>query len=96
MVSSTDDHDFVAKLESGAAAWDVVMFAPGACRYSRANQPIPGGSAETRGWGLAEYRALVRKHLGDGVPIVETTEEREIVPRLRVALGLDDAPRDEL
>ncbi len=83
-VSCTDDDDFVAKLR--ARAWSVVFFAPGACRYSAAHRPIPGGRAHTRGWGLSAYRALVRQHQGDEIPIVETTDEREIVPLLTQAL----------
>jgi hypothetical protein len=83
-VSCTDDDDFVAKLRQ--RRWSVVFFAPGACRYNAARLPIPGGRAHTRGWRLAEYRALVRHHQGDEIPIVETTDEREIVPRLLQAL----------
>ncbi len=95
LVSCTDDDDFVVKLRE--RAWSVVFFAPGACRYNAANMPIPGGRAHTMGWGLAEYRALVRQHQGDGVSIVETTDEREIVPRLRQALlqSRDKAAPDE-
>jgi hypothetical protein len=84
LVSCTDDDDFVAKLRE--RQWSVVFFAPGACRYNAAQLPIPGGRAHTRGWGLAEYRALVRQHQGEEIQIVETTDEREIVPRLRQAL----------
>ena len=83
-VSYTDDDDFVAKLRE--RAWSVVFFAPGACRYNAARKPIPGGRAHTKGWGLAEYRALVRQYQGDQICIVETTDEREIIPRLRQAL----------
>ena len=83
-VPCIDDDDFLAKLRG--RAWSVVFFAPGACRYNAARLPIPGGRAHTVGWGLAEYRALVREHQGDQIPIVETTMEREIVPRLRQAL----------
>jgi N-acetyl-beta-hexosaminidase len=88
--SSTDDDDFLAKLDS--RAWSVVMFAPGACRYNAANAPIPGANARTQGWSLKQYRALVRE-VQPETTIVETTEEREIVPKLRAALGLksDDA-----
>ena len=84
LVSCTNDDDFVARLRE--RAWSVVFFAPGACRYNAARMPIPGGRAHTKGWGLAEYRALVRQYQGDQIPIVETTDEREIVPRLRQAL----------
>ena len=83
-VSCTNDDDFVEKLRE--RAWSVVFFAPGACRYNAAQMPIPGGRGYTRGWGLAEYRALVRQYQGDQLPIVETTDEQEIVPRLRQAL----------
>jgi hypothetical protein len=95
LVTCTDDDDFVAKLRE--RAWSVVFFAPGACRYNAARMPIPGGRAHTRGWGLAEYRALVRQYQGDQIPIVETTDEREIVPRLRQALleSRDQAAPDE-
>jgi hypothetical protein len=46
---------------------------------------------------LAEYRALVRQYQGDQIPIVETTDEREIVSLLRQALlqSRDNADRDE-
>ena len=84
LVSCTNDDDFVEKLRE--RAWSVVFFAPGACRYNAAQMPIPGGRAHTMGWGLAEYRALVRQYQGDEIPIVETTDEQEIVPRLRQAL----------
>jgi len=83
-VSCTDDDDFVAKLRE--RSWSVVFFAPGACRYNAARMPIPGGRAHTKGFGLPEYRALVRQYQGDQIPIVETTDEREIVARLRQAL----------
>jgi hypothetical protein len=84
VVSCTDDDSFVALLRE--RQWSVVFFAPGACRYNAAQMPIPGSRTHTRGWGLTEYRALVRKHQGEQISIVETTNEREIVPRLREAL----------
>ena len=89
-VTSVSDDDFIAKLES--RRWDVVFFAPGACRYSNAGQPIPGANAHTAGWSLAEYRELVREVQGEAVRIVETTREAEIVPKLRAALGLSEGP----
>ncbi len=94
-VSCTNDDDFVEKLRE--RAWSVVFFAPGACRYNAARMPIPGGRAHTKGWGLAEYRALVRQYQGDQIAIVETTDEREIVPRLKQALrqSLDKTAADE-
>ena len=95
VVSCTNDDDFVEKLRE--RAWSVVFFAPGACRYNAARMPIPGGRAHTMGWGLEEYRALVRQYQGDLISIVETTDEREIVPRLRQALlqSRDKAAPDE-
>lgn len=83
-VSCTNDDDFVEKLKE--RDWSVVFFAPGACRYNAANMPIPGNRPHTAGWSLEEYRALVRKHQGDQICIVETTDEREIIPRLKQAL----------
>ena len=84
LVSCTDDEDFISKLR--ARKWSVVFFAPGACRYNAANRQIPGAISHTSGWGLAEYRVLVRHHQGEDIQIVETTEEREIIPLLTRAL----------
>jgi len=83
-VSCTNDDDFVEKLQE--RSWSVVFFAPGACRYDAARMPIPGGREHTTGWSLADYRALVRQHQGEQISIVETVDEREILPRLRQAL----------
>ena len=49
--------------------------------------PIPGGNAESKGWSLDDYRAKVAQ-LQPSTKIVETCEERDIVPLLRQALGL--------
>ena len=87
-VSCTDDDDFLAKLQE--RKWSVIFFAPGACRYSAAGIPIPGARSHTNGWSLEQYRRLVRKHQGEDIHIVETTEEREIIPRLRSALTKAD------
>jgi hypothetical protein len=84
LISCTDDEDFIAKLRE--RTWSVVFFAPGACRYNEANRPIPGAISATSGWGLAEYRVLVRRHQGEDIQIVETTEEREIISLLTTAL----------
>ena len=84
LISCTDDEDFISKLQS--RKWSVVFFAPGACRYNAANRPIPGAISHTSGWGLAEYRVLVRAHQGEDIQIVETTEEREIISLLTTAL----------
>ena len=89
MTSVTTDDEFFSKLQE--RKWDVIFFAPGACRYSAARQAIPGANVRTTGWTLAEYRTAVREHQGEAVPIIETTQEREIVPLLRGALGLPPA-----
>mmetsp|Transcript_7601 Transcript_7601/g.18335 ORF Transcript_7601/g.18335 Transcript_7601/m.18335 type:complete len:149 (-) Transcript_7601:61-507(-) len=86
MIMTTDDEAFLAALK--AQKVDVIFFAPGACRFSAAKQPIPGGIETTRGWTLEEYRAAVREHQGEDVRIVETLSEPEIVPLLRTALKL--------
>ena len=83
-VPTTNDVDFIEQLES--RAWSVVFFAPGACRFSAGQLPIPGGSPKTQGWTLEEYRELVGRHQGDKVRIVETVEERRTVDLLRRAL----------
>ena len=84
-VPTTNDEEFVEKLKS--RSWSVVFFAPGACRFSAAGQPIPGGNSQTQNWTLGQYRELVRKHQGDQIQIVETPEERETVSLLKEALG---------
>lgn len=71
-VPTTNDEDFIEKLQS--RDWSVVFFAPGACRFSLANQSIPGSSSRTQGWTLEHYRELVRKHQGDRTEIVETLD----------------------
>ena len=72
MVSVTNDDDFITELQR--KKWSVIHFAPGACRYDATKSPIPGSSSTTEGWGLAEYRNLVRKHQGENIKIVETDE----------------------
>ena len=88
MVSITNDDDFINELQK--KKWSVIFFAPGACRYDARRLPIPGSCPQTKGWGLTEYRKLVRKHQGDDIKIVETTDERQIVPLLREALSVID------
>ena len=83
-IFTTDDADFIEKLQS--RYWSVVFFAPGACRFSSVNRPIPGGNERTQGWTLGQYRDLVRKHQGDQTNIVETPDERETVSLLADAL----------
>ncbi len=83
-VPTTTDEEFIEKLQS--QKWSVVLFAPGACRFSAAKLPIPGGNSQTQGWTLEQYRELVQRHQGDSIPIVETPEERETVRLLKEAL----------
>jgi hypothetical protein len=84
-VPTTNDEDFIKKLQS--RDWSVVFFAPGACRFSAMDMPIPGGSSRTQGWTLEQYRKLVRQHQGDQIEIVEAPDERETVKLLKEALG---------
>ena len=88
MVSITNDDDFITELQR--KKWSVIFFAPGACRYDARTLPIPGSRSQTKGWGLTEYRNLVRKHQGEDINIVETTDERQIVPLLSEALSVID------
>ena len=83
-VPTTSDEAFIEKLRS--RDWSVVFFAPGACRFSAASQPIPGGNAQTQDWTLEQYRQLVREHQGDQILIVETPDESETVKLLGEAL----------
>ena len=85
LISCTDDDDFIAKLKS--QKWDIIFFAPGACRWSAQKAPIPGGNKSTKGWGLVEYRELVKETQGEGAIIIETVEEKNIVPLLLDALN---------
>ncbi len=82
--SCTDDIAFFNKLDT--KKYDVIFFAPGACRWSAAKRPIPGGNDLTKGWGMDEYKKLVRDKQGEDCVIVETTEEKYIVPLLTKAL----------
>ena len=93
MVACTDDVEFTRLLQ--ARKFTAIFFAPGACRFSAAKQVIPGGNDATRGWGLEEYRALVREHQGEDVPIVETTQESQIVPLLAKVLAASSATADD-
>ena len=92
-VPTTNDEEFVEKLQS--RSWSVVFFAPGACRFSAASQPIPGGNSQTQGWTLEQYRELVRKHQGNQIQIVETPEERETISLLKEALDKSQETIDQ-
>ena len=80
IVTTTDDDTFFKHLRE--SSWSAIMFAPGACRFSAAGQPIPGQGEDTSGWGLDQYKKLIREQQGEGVKILETTEERNIIPIL--------------
>ena len=83
-VPTTTDEDFIEKLQS--QEWSVVFFAPGACRFSAASQPIPGGNTQTKGWTLDQYHELVRRHQSDNIQIVESLDERQTLSLLTEAL----------
>ena len=84
MVAVTNDDDFITELHK--KKWSVIHFAPGACRYDSIQSPIPGSRTQTKGWGLTEYKTLVKKHQGQDIKIVETVYESQIVPLLIKAL----------
>ena len=84
MVAVTNDDDFITELQK--KKWSVIHFAPGACRYDSIKSPIPGSRIQTKGWGLTEYRTLVKEHQGQDIKIVETVYESQIVPLLIKAL----------
>ena len=86
LISVTDDDDFIKQLKE--RKFNVIFFAPGACRYNAVKRPIPGGNEKTSGWSLQQYRELVKDLQGPDAVIVESTEEREVVPLLRKALKL--------
>ena len=83
----TDDNTFLKFLKE--LKFDVVGFAPGACRWDRAGKPIPGGNVDTQGWSLEKYKEKVRELQGESVVIVGTADEKELVPVFRKALGLE-------
>jgi hypothetical protein len=84
MVSVINDDDFIKELKR--KKWSVIHIAPGACRYDASKLPIPGSNNTTNGWELEQYRELIRKHQGEDIKIIETTDERQIVGLLRKAL----------
>ena len=88
VVACTSDDEFVKLLQE--RKYTAVFFAPGACRFDAAKQPIPGGNKRTAGWDLAQYRGLVRELQGEAVEIVETTQEAQIVSLLAQALAAAD------
>ena len=83
----TDDDTFLKFLSD--SKFDVVGFARCVCSFDSAGERIPGGNADTQGWSLEEYREKVRALQGQDVVIVGTTDEKEVVPVFRKALGLE-------
>ena len=83
-VTCTDDNDFLKNITK--QKWNIIFFAPGACRYNAAKQPIPGGIETTQGWGLDQYKQFIFEHQGRNIKIVETVDERQIIPLIRQAL----------
>jgi hypothetical protein len=59
-------------------------------RWDAAGEPIQGGNEQTKGWNVAKYRKWIAGIKGlEGVPVVGTDKEAEMVEVLRGALGLD-------
>jgi len=85
IVAVTNDDEFIIELKK--KKWSVMFFAPGACRFNSTNSPIPGSRPHTEGWGLTEYKALVKRYQGKYIKIVETTYESEIIPLLIQSLS---------
>jgi len=85
IISTATDDDFLRNLET--RQYDVIMLAPGVCRYSYLKYDIPGSNARTLGWDVTKYRTTISSYQGD-VKIVETMEERDVIPLLRSALQL--------
>jgi hypothetical protein len=83
-IPTTNDIDFIKKLKS--RKWSVVYFAPGACRYNAASQPIPGGNIDTKGWTLEQYKDLIIELQGDDIKIVESIYEEGAIELLNSAL----------
>jgi len=83
-IATVSDDEFIDKLKS--QKWSVVFFAPGACRFNRAGQTIPGGNSDTQNWTLDQYKELVYQTQGNNIQIVETLSEQETVAQLATAL----------
>jgi hypothetical protein len=84
-IPTTTGEEFFEQLRS--RSWSVVFLAPGACRFSAAERPIPGGNSATAGWTLEQYREVVHAEQGEDIPIVETLDERETVRFLAEVLA---------
>jgi hypothetical protein len=84
-VPTWNDADFIEKLQS--EKWSVVYFAPGACRYSAAQQPIPGGNMITEGWSLENYITLAKELQGQDLEIAESPFESNSLDALKAALA---------
>jgi hypothetical protein len=82
-IATTDDVDFLNRLQT--ESWDVVFFAPGACRYNAVSRPIPGSGGSTRHWSLNDYKAAIKQYQGQ-IPVVESLDESNTIKLLRQAL----------
>ena len=87
-IPTTSDDDFLYKIKN--EKWDIIYFAPGACRYSAADMQIPGGISSTAGWSLDEYKDFIYQFQDEGVIIVETPYESKSIELLREALKKAD------
>ena len=84
-IATTNDEEFIEKLTQ--EKWSVIFFAPGACRFNAANQPIPGGNTQTQGWSIDQYKAFVRQTQGSEIQMVETPFEQDTLINLKAALA---------
>ena len=87
-IEAATQDDVFFELLGSSKKYDAVFFAPGACRWSAARKPIPGGNAQTKLDGPSTTTVSKLQQLQPSTKIVETCEERDIVPLLRKALGL--------
>ncbi len=83
-IPTTDDVDFIEKLKS--QKWSVIYFAPGACRLNAVKKQLPGGSIDTQGWLLDDYKKLIYELQGSDIQIVESIYEEGAIELLNSAL----------
>ena len=84
MIAVTDDNNFIELIKG--RKWSIIFFAPGACRYNAAKITIPGSNSLTEGWSFEEYYAFIKKHQGENIQIVETTDEKQTFTLLKKAI----------
>ncbi|MCT4624503.1 MAG: hypothetical protein N4A46_12855 [Schleiferiaceae bacterium] len=83
-VGVSNDVEFLEKLKT--EQWSVIYFAPGACRFSDAKMPIPGGNMDTQGWTLEDYKKVIIEYQSEDIQIAESLYESESLNELVKAL----------